>query len=760
MQLVVDPTRNGNTLDLLVTNIPSMILRTEVIPGVSDHDIVYSEIDINPVRNKQKPRQIPLYKKARWDSLKSDISSLHGVIKDMSLSGSPANDLWVKFSTALNSSIESHIPHKLARSKHSSPWITHEIKVLIRKRDRLFKKKKKSAHPGDIKQFKETKYLVQKKLRQAYWNYIEGNDSQSTTNKTSKRFWTYIKHRKSDKVGIAALRKNGIVHTDPINKATILNQQFQSAFTEKASYTQDEFEAQCKMPPNQYTTSSDITFDVNGIAKLLSHLSPHKAAGPDNIRPRILKELAHEIAPILSIIFTVSYETRSVPKEWLSALVTPVYKKGQKYLAENYRPISLTCVSCKVMEHIVTSHIMRHAEQNNILYPLQHGFRSGRSCKTQLIEFIDDVSSSLESGKQTDILVMDFSKAFDKVCHSLLTHKLRHYGIGLKSVNWISAFLSDRSQSVVTDGEMSEQVPVESGVPQGSVLGPSLFLYYVNDLPANLRSTVRLFADDTIAYLTITSAADCHTLQSDLDKLSVWEKNWKMAFHPAKCNVLSVSRKKKPVTFDYHLHGNVLEHVQSAKYLGCTITSDLDWHEHISNICSKANNTLGFLRRNLYISSVKIKEQAYKSLVRPSLEYASSVWDPYEIGDINQLEMVQRRAARFVCNRYRNRSSVGSMLDMLEWEPLQTRRKVNRLTMLYKINQELVAIQKSTYLKPVNKYTRNSHSNSFMIPTATKNYRKESFFHRTIREWNSIPPDLLSSDTPEAFKTALRAALV
>ena len=148
------------------------------------------------------------------------------------------------------------------------------------------------------------------------------------------------------------------------------------------------------------------------------------------------------------------------------------------------------------------------------------------------------------------------------------------------------------------------------------------------------------------------------------------------------------------------------------------------------------------------------------SLVRPSLEYASSVWDPYEIGDVNQLEMVQRGLHDLCATATETGQVSALMLDMLEWEPLQTRRKVNRLTMLYKINQELVAIQKSTYLKPVNKYTRNSHSNSFMIPTATKNYRKESFFPRTIREWNSIPPDLLSSDTPEAFKTALRASLV
>ena len=188
-----------------------------------------------------------------------------------------------------------------------------------------------------------------------------------------------------------------------------------------------------------------------------------------------------------------------VHADWRTANVAPAFKKGQKYLAENYRPISLTSVCCKMMEHILASNIMSHGENNNILYPLQHGFRRGRSCETQLIKFIDDLTSNLEEGQQTDILIMDFAKAFDKVDHSLLTHKLHHYGIRGEVNTWIKNWLKDRTQSVVVEGEKSEPVSVDSGVPQGSVLGPGLFLYYINDLPERLRSRVRLFADDTIA---------------------------------------------------------------------------------------------------------------------------------------------------------------------------------------------------------------------------------------------------------------------
>ena len=198
------------------------------------------------------------------------------------------------------------------------------------------------------------------------------------------------------------------------------------------------------------------------------------------------------------------------------------------------------------MEHIVTSHIMSHAQRNKILYPLRHGFRSKRSCETQLLECIDDLIKNLENGKQTDMLILDFSKAFDKVSHNLLLHKLHHYGIRGNTHRLIEAFLSERTQVVEVDGEESDVGRVESGVPQGSVLGPSLFLFYINDLPDNLNSTVRLFADNIIVYLTITSQKDCQTLQDDLTKLAIWEDLWKMEFHPNKCTVLTVSKKKNP----------------------------------------------------------------------------------------------------------------------------------------------------------------------------------------------------------------------
>ena len=181
------------------------------------------------------------------------------------------------------------------------------------------------------------------------------------------------------------------------------------------------------------------------------------------------------------------------------------------------------------------------------------------------------------------------------------------------------------TQSVVVEGETSTSIPVESGVPQGSVLSPSLFQFYINDMQEGIQSTVRLLADDTIAYVTISSETDAANLQQDLDKLAEWESKWLMKFHAEKCNVLIISKKRTPSKYNYTLHGHILEHDTSAKYLGCTISSDLKWGKHISTICSKANTTISFLKRNINISNKSIKEKAYVSLVRPTLEYASSV---------------------------------------------------------------------------------------------------------------------------------------
>ncbi|MEW8542121.1 MAG: reverse transcriptase domain-containing protein, partial [Candidatus Thiodiazotropha sp.] len=320
---------------------------------------------------------------------------------------------------------------------------------------------------------------------------------------------------------------------------------------------------------------------------------------------------------------------------------------------------------------------------------------------------------------------------------------------------WIKSFLSGRSQQVIVDGASSEKAPVISGVPQGTVLGPLLFLLFINDLPACVNSRTRLFADDCIIYRPIKMPQDCQQLQHDLVDLAEWESTWGMAFHPDKCNVLRVTRAKSPVQFSYHLKGQQLEEVTTSKYLGVDLSSSLQWKDHIDRTVKKANSTLGFLRRNLRISSSDTKATAYMTLVRPTLEYCASVWNPYTAQSKQQLEMVQRRAARYCTNRYHNTSSVTDMLQDLNWESLESRRTKMQLTMLYKIINDLVDIPPSAYLTPASTRTRAHHSKKLRQYSTRTDAFKFSFFPRTIPLWNSLPATVAEAPDLVHFKQGL-----
>ena len=435
--------------------------------------------------------------------------------------------------------------------------------------------------------------------------------------------------------------------------------------------------------------------------------------------------------------------------------VTPVFKKGDKSQAVNYRPISLTCILCKVLEHIMASQIVKHMNEHSLLYDLQHGFREKRSCETQLTMLVEDLARGASRGKQTDLILLDFSKAFDKVNHSKLIWKLHQYGMRSNVLHWVQAFLSNRSQSVVVGGEESDAVPVCSGVPQGSVLGPILFLIYINDLPDSITSKVRLFADDTALYLTIEGENDSAALQHDLDKLSVWEQDWDMEFNPSKCQVIQVTGSRKPINANYSLHGQVLETVTCARYLGVDISSDLSWNSHIDRITGKATKTLNFVRRNIRTKHPGVREMAYNTLVRPQLEYAAAVWDPHTKDKSKQVEKVQRRAARWVSCNYVRLASVSDMLGTLGWRSLQQRRADARLCLFYKIIHGLVAIPLPDYVQPNTRISRYCHSMTFRQLQTSRDYYKYSFFPLAVVQWNALPESVAFLPSLEAFKAAV-----
>ncbi|KAK7485512.1 hypothetical protein BaRGS_00023200, partial [Batillaria attramentaria] len=341
------------------------------------------------------------------------------------------------------------------------------------------------------------------------------------------------------------LKVNGQLITDPTAKAEVLNRQFQSVFNEGKTYTQEGFHQKCPMGEKEQRELPDIIITQDGMKKLLQSLNTHKACGPDNISPRCTEGTGNRTSPCTH---QSSLSTGYIPSDWRDANVIPIFKKGEHHDPSNYRSVSLTSVPGKVLEHIIVSALMKHLEECNLLCPGQHGFRNKRSCETQLLEFAEEVTESVEHGMQTDVIVLDFVKAFDK--------------------------------AVVVDGKSSEYISVRSGVPQGSVLGPSLLLVYINDLPDQLTECTRLYADDTAVYMIRTSVQDKARLQEDLHRLKQWKHSWDMSFHPGKCSTLPVTRKRSPFDSTYSLHGQILQTVSSTKYLGVTIQHDLGWDIH------------------------------------------------------------------------------------------------------------------------------------------------------------------------------------
>ena len=284
---------------------------------------------------------------------------------------------------------------------------------------------------------------------------------------------------------------------------------------------------------------------------------------PDNISARLLKKTSSEIAPALALIFQASLCQQSIPDDLHKANETPIYKPGKKDRgkAENYKPIPLKSISCKMLEHIIYINVMNYLCTNNILSDAQHGFRKSRSCETHLIMLVNDMAKSLNDVSQSDAALLDFSKVFDKVYHRKLCLKLEDYGIRAELLNWIKNYLSNITQKVIVEGKIFDSITVISGVPQRTVLKPSFFLLYINDLPDSIKCKIGLFADDSIVYNNIISITDCKILQSDLDALCLWSKNWDMEFNTDKCKILTVTNKKNIIKHQYKMEKSKLKNV-------------------------------------------------------------------------------------------------------------------------------------------------------------------------------------------------------
>lgn len=538
------------------------------------------------------------------------------------------------------------------------------------------------------------------------------------------------------------------LETEPKGIADVLNKYFHSVFSPA------EHDIQSFGP----SIFDDNFISFEGVFSLLLNLKERSSGGPDDIPNVFLRRYAEPVSYILTAIFRSCLKLAIIPDDWRVARVVAVHKKGDRLQKENYRPISLTSSCCKILEHILVHFIAEFLEHNKLLSNHQHGFRKNLSTTTQLITTIHEIASTLDSAGQIDLVFLDFSKAFDRVCHSKLLTKLHRFGLPSFIINWIQQYLSYRSQFVVIDGYPSRRLPVTSGVPQGSVLGPILFLMYVNDITTSVcpDAEIRLFADDCLIFKKVTCQNDQISLNRSLARIHEWCTTWSMSLNSEKTVLLRITNKRQPFLFTYKINNDTVTEATEYKYLGLTITNKLTWSSHIEKICTAATQKLGLLRHKLKNAPSNAKLLAYKSFILPKIEYASAVWDPHYQKDKHRLEMVQRRAVRFIFNKYKRTDSPSSIMLVNKIPTLEQRRKIARLKFLFLLYHNKLNVNAGAYIQPfLSRTSRNRHTCNLLPYQTRTNLFKNSFFPRTITDWNSLPENIVLSQSANVFERAL-----
>ncbi|MEE4246980.1 MAG: reverse transcriptase family protein [Kangiellaceae bacterium] len=484
------------------------------------------------------------------------------------------------------------------------------------------------------------------------------------------------------------------------------------------------------IPNSHFVFNNDVPipeFTIDDVVNVLKDLDVNKASPPSDISPFLLKNCRSVLASQLTFIFNRSVSSGTVPLQWKKANVVPIHKKGKRADVSNYRPVSLLPCASKVLERCLFNHLYSFIKR--VLYNMQHGFMKNRSSTTQLLKCYDLIGRILDEGGQVDVIYLDFSKAFDSVSHSLFLFKLEHfYGISGSLLDWFKDYLSNRVQRVVVEGEESDWTPVTSGVPQGSILGPFLFLLFINDMPRSVSSAfTALFADDCKIFMPINSNRDSVLLQSDLNELLKWSTNWGMAFNPSKCKVLTITRSHSPVSFNYHLDGNVLERVCEFRDLGVVFNKNLSFTPHIECIVLKANRVSGIIKRTVgYSAPQYVKLRLFTTLVRPILENCSQVWSPSFKKDIYFIESTQRSMTKYVLNIFTDEMSYCHRLQALHILPLSYRREVADLMFVFKYLKGFINVDFTDEVSILNN-TRTLRSSNTGLLLQNRIVRTETF---------------------------------
>lgn len=755
-QMVVNPTRRRlgqrPTLDdLVLVNDEGFVSDiTHHSPlGKSDHDILifclYVEEDSHDTDDTERFD----LSKGNYEKMRKEFE---GVIWN-ELHLEDVEGCWLKIRTEILESMHRNIPKIRANGnpkKGVKPvWSTSKVFKSVQRKHSLFKKYLASQSSNDYKRYLAKRNECKAVVRKAKRDFEKKLARNCKDN--PKQFWRYVQSKTKSSTGISPLDMGdgNLIDTDD-GKANVLNKFFASVFI-KEEEMEDDLMVNVAYK-SKGVLLSDVVITPLAVKEKLSKLCVNKAQGPDGIPPRVLKELSIQLANPLSILFNKSIEVGKIPEDWKKADVVAIFKKGTRSDPGNYRPVSLTCVLCKVLETFVRDVIVQFMTDQLLYSGSQHGFRKNRSCVTQLLEVMEKLTEFFEYGDPVDMIYLDFRKAFDSVPHKRLLCKMEQYGITANVHSWVEGFLSGRMQRVRCGKVFSSYERVLSGIPQGSVLGPILFTIFINDIVDNVESNCRIFADDTKVF---NKAQNSRILQEDIFRLQDWTNKWKLFFNTSKCHVMHMGKNNPSLSYDMEANGQKvkIEQCTEEKDLGVLFDGSLSFDAHIQAAINKANRMLGIIRRTFTYLNKEVFLNLYKSLVRPHLEYASSVWAPRLKRQSLALERVQRRATRLLPDT-RDLEYV-DRLYFLNLPSLKYRRYRGDLIQTFKILNKVDDINpESFFVFKEGGVTRDADVN-LQIRQCNTNTRKYGFGFRAAGYWNGLSSVTKRAKNINHFKSLL-----
>jgi ribonucleases P/MRP protein subunit RPP40 len=748
IQCVENKTRDKNVLDLVFISEENMIANLTVGEpfGTSDHQIIrWTFAASKEIIPNETIIKIYDYSKGDYDKIREEIENLNwGRV----VSGKNVEEDWCNVKELLINMREKWVPIR-KNKKGKCKWVTKAVVRSRRAKIKAWKRFQDHSTQNNLLKYKSKLTNARKACRSAKRNYE--NKLASDVKNNCKSFYAYVrsKQRTKDRVG-PIINDQGTIVEDDGEAANLLNDYFSSVFTmENMNNIPEPIKFFQGIVTDEGLLSIHITSDL--VERKLEKLKVDKCPGLDEIHPKLLYELRKQISGPLAKLFSNSLEYGVVPNDWKEAGVTPLFKKGKKSDRQNYRPVSLTSIVCKILESIIKDAMLMHLNKFSLIRDSQHGFTTGRSCLTNLLEFFEEVTFQIDESKPVDIIYLDFAKAFDKVPYQRLFKKLISHGVGGNILEWVKTWLTGRRQKVGINRCYSRWKDVLSGVPQGSVLGPLLFLIYINDLDYGIVSKLIKFADDTKVGRSVTDELEVENLRKDLGKIFQWSLDWQMLFNTDKCMVMHMGKNNREA--EYKMGPSILKKSKREKDLGIIIENSGKTSEQCATAVKKANSVLGMIKRNITFKSKGVIVKLYKSLVRPRLEYCVQAWSPYLKKDIEAIERVQRRATKLI-EGYHN-MSYEDRLKKTGLISLEKRRVRGDLIQVFKILTGFDKIDYKLFFELVRGGKTRGHKLKLVKNRSNGNLRKNFFSQRIVNCWNSLPQEVVEADSINCFKNRL-----